>query len=152
MEIEIRRYTRDRIGEVLEFERQLRREEMFWGWEIDEAYVKKVTDSFENPAFRDSVSLLACLDGRVIGRIDSSLICSHFDGSQKAYLDWICVLKSCRHLGAAQKLMEALRSELKKMGVDTLVGLTAANDEAQSFYRKVPDSVMRDVGIWIDIR
>ena len=52
----------------------------------------------------------------------------------------------------AQKLMEALRSELKKMGVDTLVGLTAANDEAQSFYRKVPDSVMRDVGIWIDIR
>jgi len=45
-----------------------------------------------------------------------------------------------------------VRPELKKMGVDTLVGLTAANDEAQSFYRKVPDSVMRDVGIWIDIR
>ncbi len=152
MEIDIRRYTKERIGDVLDFERRLREEESFWGWEIDREYIEKVTRSFEDPAFSQSVSLLAYADQRVVGRIDSTMIASHFDGSKKAYLDWICVLKSCRHMGAAQKLMEALRHELKRQGIDTLVGLTAANEEAQAFYKKVPDSIMRDVGIWIDIK
>lgn len=152
MEIDIRRYTKERIGDVLDFERRLREEESLWGWEIDSEYIEKVTRSFGDPAFSQSVSLLAYADRRVVGRIDSTMIASHFDGSKKAYLDWICVLKSCRHMGAAQKLMEALRQELKRQGIDTLVGLTAANEEAQSFYKKVPDSIMRDVGIWIDIK
>lgn len=150
--MEIVRYTRDRIDDVLDFERRLREEENFWGWEIDEAYIRKVKGSFDDPAFEDSVSLLAYQDGRVIGRIDSAIIASHFDGSKKAYLDWICVIKSCRHQGMAQRLMGALRQTLKDMGVDTLIALTAANEEAQSFYRKVPDSIMRDTGIWIDIK
>ena len=87
-----------------------------------------------------------------MGRIDSSLIASHFDGSMKAYLDWICVIKSYRHLGVAQAMLEALRAELKKLGIELLVALTAANDEAQRFYKSVPDSNMHDVGIWIDIK
>ena len=79
------------------------------------------------------------------------MISSRFDGSTKAYLDWICVLKSCRHKGVAQKLLNTLRSILKERGIDTLIALTAANEEAQRFYRSVPGSVMRDTGIWIDI-
>ena len=150
--MEIVRYTRDRIDDVLDFERRLREEENFWGWEIDEAYIRKVEASFDDPAFDASVSLLAYRDGKVIGRIDSAIIASRFDGSKKAYLDWICVIRSCRHQGAAQQLLQALRQTLKDMGVDTLIALTAANEEAQSFYRKVHDSVMRDTGIWIDIK
>lgn len=61
-----------------------------------------MTASFENPAFADSLSLLAYMDGKVVGRIDSTKVCSHFDGSTKAYLDWICVIKSYRHRGVAQ--------------------------------------------------
>ena len=38
------------------------------------------------------------------------------------------------------------------MGVGTLVALTASNEEAQRFYKSVPDSLMRDTGIWIDIK
>jgi hypothetical protein len=53
------------------------------------------------------------MDGKVTDRIDSTKICSHFDGSAKAYLDWICVIKSCRHKGVAQALMQTLRKELK---------------------------------------
>lgn len=92
--MEIRKYTIERIPEVLQFERDLRAEEDFWGWEIDEKYIADVTASFEKPAFSDSLSLLAYMDGKVVGRIDSTQICSHFDGSTKAYLDWICVLKA----------------------------------------------------------
>lgn len=150
-ELTIEKYTKDKIREVLDFERRLREEESDWGWEIDDAYIRQVEDSFEDCAFDGSVSLLAYSDGRVVGRIDSAVIASRFDGSKKAYLDWICVLKSYRHKGVAQKLMGALRRALKEEGIDTLVGLTASNGEAQSFYKSVPNSIMRDTGIWIDI-
>lgn len=149
--MEIKRYTKDRIPDVLQFERDLRLEENFWGWEIDEKYIADVTASFDSPAFADSLSLLAYVDDKVVGRIDSTMISSHFDGSTKAYLDWICVLKSYRHKGVAQKLMETLRAELKKQGVDTLIGLIAANPDAQNFYRKLPNALIRDEGIWIDL-
>lgn len=149
--MEIKKYTKERISDVLQFEQDLRKEEHFWGWEIDEKYIADVTRSFESPAFDNSVSLLAYLDGKVVGRIDSTMICSHFDGSTKAYLDWICVIKSYRHRGVAQCLMETLRKELKNRGVDTLIALIAANDEAQRFYRSLKNAEIRDEGIWIDL-
>jgi len=152
MELQIRAYTKDRIPDVLDFERRLRREEDFWGWEIDQAYVRAVESSFDDRSFEDAISLLAYDGGAVVGRIDASLIASHFDGSKKAYLDWICVIKSSRHQGVGQRLLESLRQILKDRQINTLVALTAANEEAQRFYKSVPDSVMRDVGIWIDIK
>ena len=152
MELEIRDYTAERIDDVVRFEHELRREEDVWGWEIDAAYLESVRKSFSDESFRDSLSLLAYADGRVVGRIDAAMIKSRFDGSTKAYLDWICVLKSARHQGVAQRLLGELRGRLKERGVDTLIALTAANEEAQRFYRAVPDSIMRDTGIWIDIK
>ena len=149
--MEIKRYTKELIPDVLRFEQDLRAEEAFWGWEIDEKYIADVTASFENQAFANSLSLLAYMDGKVVGRIDSTKICSHFDGSTKAYLDWICVLKSCRHQGVAKKLIETLRAELKKQGVDALIGLIASNEDAQRFYRSLPNALIRDEGIWIDL-
>ncbi len=144
-------YTGDRLEDVLAFERRLREEEDVWGWAIDDAYIAQVKASFEDDAFRDSLSFLAYEAGQVVGRIDAALIRSRFDGSTKAYLDWICVLKSRRHRGVGQALLETLRRALKQRGIDTLIALTAANEEAQRFYTSVPNSLMRDVGIWIDI-
>ena len=114
--------------------------------------VKSVTASFRDRRFDNALSFLAWQEGRVIGRIDAVLLPSQFDGSVKAYLDWICVLKSARHKGVAQALMNEMRSRLKAEGIDTLIALTASNDEAQRFYKSVPDSSMHDIGIWIDIK
>jgi ribosomal protein S18 acetylase RimI-like enzyme len=152
MEIDIRPYTKERIDDVVSFEKELRKQEDDWGWQIDEEYLKSVRESFEDASFADSISLLAYVDDKVVGRIDSSMIKSHFDGSTKAYLDWICVLKSYRHAGVAQALLEQLRKMLKEKGIATLIALTASNGEAQNFYRNIPDSLMRDIGIWIDIK
>ena len=149
--MEIKHFTKDRIPDVLQFERDLRSEENFWGWEIDEKYMADVTKSFDDPAFSNSLSLLAYMDSKVVGRIDSTKICSHFDGSTKAYLDWICVIKSYRHKGVAQALMQTLRKELKAQGVDTLIGLIASNEDAQRFYRNLPSAEIKDEGIWIDL-
>lgn len=86
------------------------------------------------------------------GGIDSTLICSHFDGSTKAYLDWICVLKSQRHKGTTQGLMAELQRILKEeYGADTLIGLIASNPEAQRFYQNLPEAQIRDEGIWINL-
>lgn len=151
MKILIKYYTKDDIDDVIQFENDLRKEENFWGWDIDDKYIKDVTASFDNPKFNNSLSLLAYVDGKVVGRIDACKICSHFDGSTKAYLDWICVIKSYRHKGIGQALMSKLREEFKKEGIDTLIGLIASNEEAQRFYRNLPNSLIRDEGIWIDI-
>ena len=151
MDITIKPYTLDRVEDVVLFEKNLRLEESDWGWVIDDAYLMSVKKSFTDVFFRDSISLLAYVDGRVVGRIDSSMINSHFDGSVKAYLDWICVIKSYRHHGVAQALLSELRKQLKERGITTLIALTASNEEAQRFYRAVPDSILRDTGIWIDI-
>ena len=149
--MEIKRYTKELMEDCIEFELNLRKEEDSWGWEIDEKYKEDVRQSFKNPNFDTSISLLAYMDSHVVGRIDSSMIFSHFDGSKKAYLDWICVLKSYRHKGVAQALMKTLREFLKEEGVNTLIGLIASNDEAQRFYKALPNSLIRDQGIWIDI-
>lgn len=151
MKIEIKEHTKDRIPDVVRFEMALREEEAGWGWEIDEAYKEAVEKSFEDVRFAHSVSLLAYVEERVVGRIDSTLIASHFDGSVKAYLDWICVLKSFRHGGVAQELMKVLRETLKKKGADTLIGLIASNEEAQRYYRSMEGALIRDEGIWIDL-
>ena len=149
--IQVVPYTKADIPDVLSFERRLREEEADWGWVIDDAYIAQVEKSFEGDTFRDALSYLAYLDGQVAGRIDACLIRSHFDGSTKAYLDWICVITSYRHRGVGQALLERLRQELKARDVDTLIALTASNEEAQRFYQHVPNAIMRDVGIWIDI-
>lgn len=152
MNLTIKPYTKDKIPDVADFENRLREEEDFWGWEIDEDYVKSVEKSFDDPAFDNAISLLAYDSEKIVGRIDSVLIASRFDGSKKAYLDWICVIKSYRHKGVAQRLLEELKEILKSKNIDTLIALTAANEEAQSFYKSIPDSEMHDVGIWINIK
>ena len=151
MAIIVKPYTEDRIDDVLRFEHDIRIEEE-WGWEINEEYLKSVRACFRDDSFRDSISLLAYMDGKVVGRIDSTMIKSRFDGSTKAYLDWICVVKNYRHRGVAQALMAELRKQLKERGIDTMIALTASNEEARRFYKSVPDSSMHDIGIWIDIK
>ena len=152
MNVDIKEYTKDRLYDVVDFEKRLREEEDFWGWEIDDSYILSVEKSFDNSEFDNAVSLLAYCDGKVVGRIDAVIIASRFDGLKKAYLDWICVIKSFRHNGVAQKLLQALKEILKNRHIDTLVALTASNEDAQRFYKQIPDSEMRDIGIWIDIK
>ncbi|MBR6802071.1 MAG: GNAT family N-acetyltransferase [Eubacteriaceae bacterium] len=135
--MEIIKLTKELIPELLSFERDLRSEEPeVFMWEIDEDYIKNLESSFGDGRFDSSaVSLLAYDGGRVVGRIDASLIYSRFDGTvSQAYLDWICVLKSERHKGVGRALLAALKSELKEMGVSSLMVLTAENGEAAAFY------------------
>lgn len=144
--------TEAMLPQVLAYEQRLSEEEPgYYRWTEEADYQDKVRASFHDGRFANALSLVAMAeDGNIVGRIDASLIPTHFDGSMKCYLDWICVLKSWRHRGVAQALMAALRRELNARGIDTLVGLIAANEEAQRFYRSMQGAIIRDEGIWID--
>lgn len=142
-------YTRDKIPAVIDYENRLRGEEPFFCWDVGEKYQADVEKSFSDPRFDGCISLLAEENGQIVGRIDCTLLPSRFDGSVKAYLDWICVIKSHRHHGVAQRLMSALRAELRSRNVDTLIALIAANDEAQRFYRSIEGAEIRDEGLWL---
>ena len=150
-ELRIVPLTESLLPALFDYERRLSEEEPgFYRWTEEPGYEAAVRASFENALFASSISLVALKEGQIVGRIDAALIPSHFDGSVKAYLDWICVLKSWRHRGVAQGLMQVLRAQLHEKGVDTLVGLIAANEEAQRFYRGMQGAMIRDEGIWID--
>lgn len=147
--IVIKKYGLSCVDDVISFEKKLREQEDFWGWAIDEAYANRVKDSFADERFANSISLLAYEEGQVVGRIDTSLIASRFDGTVNAYLDWLCVLKSYRHKGIARQLMAAARGELKKCGAKSLIGIIAHNEESIKFYRSIQDAVIEDEGIRI---
>ena len=151
MTIEIKEFTKDRIEDVVQYEKALRVEEDFYGWEIDDAYIRAVRNTFEDNRFSNALSLLAYINGQVVGRIDTSLIASRFDGTLNAYLDWICVIKSYRHVGVAQQLLQEARRRLKQQGAEKLIALMAANDEAQRFYRAVENAKIHDEGIWMEL-
>ncbi len=144
--------TQEQLPALFAYECRLSEEEPgYYRWTEEADYQDKVRASFCDRRFENALSFVAVTEAKqIVGRIDAALIPSHFDGSMKCYLDWICVLKSWRHKGVAQALMDALRKELKSRGIDTLVGLIAANDEAQRFYRSMEKALIRDEGIWID--
>ncbi len=150
----VKAFEKDDIDSVIAFERALREQEPdTYYWEPDESYRKQLEQSFEDERFNTAMSFIAVKEGRVIGRIDASLISSRSDASCfSAYMDWICVLKSERHHQVAQALLNALRQECKKQNVGVLIALTANNEEAQRFYQRVENASIHDTGIWIDIK
>ena len=151
---EIKKFEKEDIRKVIAFEQELRKQEPdTYYWEPDETYARQLEQSFDDPRFNTALSFIALKDGRVIGRIDASLIASRSDASCfSAYLDWICVLKSERHHQVAQALLRALKAECRARGAGLLIALMANNEEAQRFYRNVEDASIHDTGIWIDIK
>lgn len=145
-------FTRERIGDVLSFERELRRQEPdTYFMDAGESYRYLLEHSFEDDRFTNAVSLLACEDGRVIGRADAVILAARSDAScATAYLDWICVLKEERHRGVAQLLLRELRRELKGWGVETLIAIMAHNPESLRFYNEVENASIHDEAVWMD--
>lgn len=106
--------------------------------DFDENIFRTETEkNLANPLF-SSARCLICVDDnrRAIGRIDFAITSTFsFGGVSQAYVDWVYVLKECRHKGAAQFLFSQTEDYLKGIGVNEFMLLMAENPEAQSFYR-----------------
>lgn len=146
-------FTEDKIDGVMEFERELRAQEPdTFFMDAGDGYRTRLENSFHDNRFINALSLLAYKEGRVVGRIDATLIAARSDASCGcAYLDWICVLKEERHQQVAQLLLKELRRELKARGVGTLIAIMAHNPESLSFYRAVENASIHDEAVWMDL-
>ncbi len=146
-------FTVEYVDKVIEYENQLRIEEPdTYYWEPDEEYRNNLAESFSDARFINALSFLALENGKVIGRIDATIISSRADADcSTAYLDWISVLKSKRHGKIAQKMLATLQAVLKDKNIHLLIALMAGNDEAQRFYKSVEGASIHDQGIWMDI-
>lgn len=151
--ITVEPFTQDRIGDVLDFERELRYQEPnTFFMDAGEDYRALLERSFQDGRFCNAVSLLAYWNGRVVGRIDGVILAARSDaGCTCAYLDWICVLKEERHKQVAQRLLRELRQALKSRGVDTLIAIMAHNPDSLRFYRAVENASIHDEAVWMDL-
>ncbi len=147
-------FEKQHIEQVLEFEKELRRQEPdTYYWDPDEAYRESLARSFSDGRFQNAVSYLAFAGEKVIGRIDAVIIAGRSDPACcSAYLDWICVLKSERHRKVGQALLNALKNDLINKHVGLLIALAAQNEEAQRFYRATEGASIHDEGVWIDLQ
>ena len=79
---EIKRFEKSDIQKVIDFEIELRRQEPdTYFWEPEEAYARQLEMSFDDPRFNTAMSFIAVKDGKVISRIDASLISSRSDAA-----------------------------------------------------------------------
>ncbi len=58
MQMKIERYTKQRTPDVLTFEQNLHKKKDIWNWDLNEAYNENIVNSFDDPAFERSISIL----------------------------------------------------------------------------------------------
>lgn len=98
---------------------------------VDEEGIRR---RVEDPFFNKTMSILAKIDGQVVGRIEYHFYGCLQDGYKMAYVDWIYVLKSFRHQGIARKLFAEFEKDCLKNDINQYYLIRAKNHEADSFY------------------
>lgn len=90
----------ENVGEYIDYLKTAMREEPehMTADVVDE---KGICDRVLDPFYRKTTSILAKIDGKVVGRIEYHFYGCMQDGSKMAYVDWVYVLKAYRHQGIA---------------------------------------------------
>jgi len=126
------------LNKLIRFEKRARISEpdVFLNNFDEEKFKSETLLALRNPLFA-SARCLMCVDAdeEVIGRIDFSLLSSFaFGGDLRVYVDWVYVLKECRHKGVARFLFERMEEALAKLNINEYFLIAAENEEAQRFY------------------
>lgn len=130
--------SNDNVDEYIDYLKSAMGEEpdLMTADKVDENGIKnRVADPF----FNKTTSVLAKMDGQVVGRIEYHFYGCMQDGYKMAYVDWVYVLKSYRHQGIAQKLFAEFEKDCEKNNINQYYLIRAQNDEADSFYNHFAD-------------
>ena len=93
----------------------------------------------DDPFYQKTYSILAVLDGMVVGRIEYHFYGCIQDGSKMAYVDWVYVLPKRRHQGIAQGLFKQFEKECLSFGINQYYLIRAENENANRFYSAFSD-------------
>lgn len=107
---------------------------------IDAINEPELVSRVENPSQNDTASLLAILDGAVVGRIEYHFYRCMQDGYRMAYVSWVYVAKQHRRKGIAQALFAAFERECAAQDVDEYFLLQANNPAATRFYQSFAEA------------
>lgn len=127
------RLNKDNVNEYIDYLKIAVSEEpdlMFVDKVDEEGIKRRVADPF----FNKTTSILAKIDGKVVGRIEYHFYGCLQDGYKMAYVDWVYVLKAFRHKGIAQKLFVEFEKDCLKNDINQYYLIRAKNIEADSFY------------------
>lgn len=103
---------------------------------LDEKGIRlRIEDSF----YQKTDSILAVLDGTVVGRIEYHFYGCIQDGCKMAYVDWVYVLPKCRHQGIAQGLFREFEKECLSSGINQYYLIRSENENASRFYSAFSD-------------
>lgn len=108
---------------------------------IDEEGIKS---RLSDPFFNKTTSILAKVDGKVVGRIEYHFYGCLQDGCRMAYVDWVYVLKAYRHQGIAQKLFAEFEKDCLKNNINQYYLIRAKNGDAYRFYSHFADVELSD--------
>lgn len=108
---------------------------------VDEAGIRR---RIEDPFFNNTTSILAKIDGKVVGRIEYHFYGCIQDGCKMAYVDWIFVLRAYRHQGIAQKLFAEFEKDCTNHGINQYYLIRAKNEAADRFYGHFGDVELTD--------
>ncbi len=115
--------------------------EMMTADTVDEEGIKnRVTDPFYNK----TISILAKIDGKVVGRIEYHFYGCIQDGYRMAYADWVYVLKAYRHQGIAQRLFSEFEKQWVMNDINQYYLIRARNHDADRFYSHFADAELSE--------
>ena len=105
---------------------------------------KGIKDRVLDPFYRKTTSVLAKIDGKVVGRIEYHFYGCMQDGSKMAYVDWVYVLKTYRHRGIAQGLFSEFEKHCVKNEINQYYLIRGTNQNADKFYRHFTDAELSE--------
>ncbi|MCH4886298.1 GNAT family N-acetyltransferase [Acidaminobacter sp. JC074] len=129
--------TNENKDSLIDFEQTIRKTEPeIWPSEFSEReYRRKLSErDFDN---KNNLVLCAILDDKIIGRCDLIIQESFMDFTKTGYIDWIYVEKAYRGKGVGKLLIEKTVEKVKMLGAEYCYLFTAANEEAQAFYKSL---------------
>ena len=100
-----------------------------------------------DPFYNKTTSVLARVDGKIVGRLEYHFYGCIQDGYRMAYVDWVYVLPAYRHRGIAQALFAELERDCAKHDIDQYYLIRAQNENANRFYGRFERAELSDVPI-----
>ena len=105
-------------------------EEMLIDCVDEDSIISRVKDKF----YKQTKSILAILDDKVVGRIEYHFYGCIQDGFKMAYVDWVYVLRNYRKQGVAKALFNEFEKDCKNNKINQYFLIRATSESANSFY------------------
>lgn len=111
---------------------------------VDSINEKEIINRVNNPFYQNTKSILAMIDGKVIGRIEYHFYGCIQDGFKMAYVDWIYVLKEHRNKGVAKALFREFENDCRNNDIKQYFLIRATNEFANHFYNSFKEAKISD--------